>query len=48
MLGLPETRNCSSSGSYPQIHEQPREKALESCEVDLEISEEEFKYDIVL
>jgi len=30
--GLHETRHCSSSESYQQIHEQPREGALESCE----------------
>ena len=46
--GLHETRHCSSSESYQQIHEQPREGALESSEVDSEISKGEFRYGIVL
>ena len=46
--GLYVTRHCSSSESCQQLYEQSREGALESCKVDLEISEREFRYVIVL
>jgi len=46
--GLHDTRHCSSSESCHHIHEQPWEGALESCEVDLEISKGQFRYNVVL
>jgi len=46
--GLHEIRHRSSNESCQQIHEQSREEALESCELDSEISEGQFRYNIVL